>query len=151
MIRKACMSDIKIIHKTLTGFGNDDLMVPRPLSQLYDHIRDFTIYEIDGEVAGFGALQFCWKNLAEIRSLAVLRKFHNEGIGSIIVDALIEEAKKYDISDLFTLTYQPDFFKQFNFTIVDKSELPLKIWQDCITCVKFPDCDETAMIHKINR
>jgi amino-acid N-acetyltransferase len=149
MIRKANMDDVKIIHKTLTGFGDEDLMIPRPLSQLYDHIRDFIVYEISGEIAGFGALQFCWKDLAEIRSLAVQRKFHNMGIGSKIVEALINEAKDFGTKDLFTLTYQPDFFKRFSFSIVDKAELPLKIWQDCITCVKFPDCDETAMIHKI--
>ena len=33
--------------------------------------------------------------------------------------------------------------------IINRSSLPLKIWADCILCVKFPDCDETAMMKKI--
>jgi amino-acid N-acetyltransferase len=29
---------------------------------------------------------------------------------------------------------------------VDKSALPHKIWSDCLKCVKFPDCDEIALV-----
>jgi amino-acid N-acetyltransferase len=47
---------------------------------------------------------------------------------------------------VFTLTYRPEFFKRFGFEKIDRSDLPLKIWSDCMTCVKFPDCDETAMM-----
>ena len=39
--------------------------------------------------------------------------------------------------------------KKFGFKEIDKANLPHKIWTDCIKCVKFPDCDETAMIKEI--
>ena len=47
---------------------------------------------------------------------------------------------------VFTLTYRPVFFERFGFVRIDRTDLPLKIWADCIMCVKFPDCDETAMM-----
>ncbi len=148
MIRKATIKDIKVIHALLSDYGEKGVLLSRPLSQLYDHVRDFFVYEIPGEkkVAGCGALQFCWEDLAEIRSLAVYKEHQGSQIGSQLVEAAISEARAYGIKKLFTLTYKPDFFKKFQFKVIDRAELPLKIWSDCISCVKFPDCDETAMM-----
>jgi amino-acid N-acetyltransferase len=148
MIRKATIKDIKVIHALLSDYGEKGVLLSRPLSQLYDHTRDFFVYEISGvkSIAGCGALQFCWEDLAEIRSLAVFKEYQGSHIGSRLVEAAIEEARAYGIKKLFTLTYKPDFFKQFRFQVIDRAELPLKIWSDCISCVKFPDCDETAMM-----
>ncbi len=148
MIRKATIKDIKVIHSMLSDYGEKGVLLSRPLSQLYDHVRDFFVYEIpeNQTVAGCGALQFCWEDLAEIRSLAVNKEYQSKNIGSQLVQAAICEAKAYDIKKLFTLTYKPEFFKKFDFKVIDRAELPLKIWSDCISCVKFPDCDETAMM-----
>lgn len=71
------------------------------------------------------------------------------GIGSGLIKEALAEAKLFNIKRIFTLTYKPEFFKKFDFNQIDRSELPLKIWADCILCVKFPDCDETAMMKKI--
>jgi amino-acid N-acetyltransferase len=151
MIRKATIEDIKPIHALLKHYGDKGILLARPLSRLYDHVRDFLVYvdpgakNGDNNIIGFCALQFCWEDLAEIRSLAVSEDYFGQKIGTRLVNAAFEEAEKYKIKKLFTLTYQPDFFKKFGFTQIDKSELPIKIWADCIHCVKFPDCDETAM------
>jgi amino-acid N-acetyltransferase len=40
----------------------------------------------------------------------------------------------------------PDSFTRLGFAEVDKQRLPQKIWADCVKCVKFPDCDEIAML-----
>jgi amino-acid N-acetyltransferase len=148
MIRKATIKDIKAIHALLADYGEKGQLLSRPLSELYDHVRDFFVFEITetGKVAGCGALQFCWEDLAEIRSLAVLKDYQGKHIGDQLAQAAIDEARVYGIKKLFTLTYRPDFFKRFDFRIIDRAELPLKIWSDCISCVKFPDCDETAMM-----
>ena len=151
MIRKANITDIKDIHGFLADYEGDGELIARPLSQLYDHLRDFFVY-VDPEsnrVVGCGALQFCWEDLAEIRSLAVHRDFQGRGIGTKLVNAALDEALIFGIKKIFTLTYRPNFFKAFDFTIIDRAELPLKIWTDCITCVKFPDCDETAMMKNL--
>ncbi len=148
MIQKATIADIKIIHGLLQEFAHEGELLPRPLSELYDHIRDFSVHinEEDNRVIGCCAFQICWEDLAEIRSLAVNRKYWGNKFGSGLVENAISEAKAFNIGKIFTLTYRPDFFKKFGFKQIDRSELPLKIWADCILCVKFPDCDETAMM-----
>jgi amino-acid N-acetyltransferase len=114
-------------------------------------MRDFTVYTDDRNpmVVGCCALQFCWEDLAEIRSLAIDPKYLGRGIGSMLMNAVIAEASDFQIKRLFTLTYKPEFFRRFGFTIIDRSALPLKIWADCIICIKFPDCDETAMMKEL--
>jgi len=151
MIRKATIEDIKTIYALLKQYGDRGELLARPLSRLYDHVRDFSVF-IDSKnnhIIGCCALQFCWEDLAEIRSLAVKEEYIGKDVGTQLVEAAFEEAKQYKIKQLFTLTYKPDFFKKFDFTSIEKSELPLKIWADCIHCVKYPDCDETAMIKKL--
>lgn len=153
MIRKATIQDVKAIHKLLQYYGNQGTLLARPLSQLYDHVRDFFVYvDTDGtRVVGCCALQFCWEDLAEIRSLAVHPESRGRGIGQALTKAVVTEAVKFKTRKLFTLTYEPEFFLQFGFREINRANLPLKIWSDCIICVKFPDCDETAMLKDLNQ
>ncbi len=148
MIRKATIDDVKTIHAMLKYHGEKGELLARPLSRLYDHVRDFSVY-VDpaaNRILGCCALQFCWEDLAEIRSLAVSEESQGRLIGSRLVENAFIEAREFKIKKLFTLTYQPEFFKRFGFIRIERTELPLKIWADCIHCVKFPDCDETAML-----
>jgi amino-acid N-acetyltransferase len=154
MIRKANLKDIKPIYNLLHEFGKKGELLPRPISQLYDHVRSFAVYEDDhnGEIIGCCGLQFCWANLAEIRSMAVHPDHQGKGIGSqLIIDYALQEANDFGVNRVFTLTYRPGFFQRFGFNQIKRSELPLKIWADCITCLKFPDCDETAMMRIENQ
>lgn len=151
MIRKAVLDDVKSIHSLLQIYSAKGELLGRPLSKLYDDLRDFWIFEDPEEkkLVGCCALQFCWEDLAEIRSLAVHPDYTGKGIGSALTERAIQEAVYFKIKDLFTLTYRTGFFKRFDFSVVDKNLLPLKIWADCITCVRFPNCDETAMMKKL--
>ena len=146
MIRKAQISDVKDIQKLLTSFASRGQMLSRSLSELYDSLRDFYVFEEDGRLLGTSALHIIWEDLAEVRSVAVAEDAGRRGIGSQVVGACLEEARALGLKRLFCLTYKPEFFARFGFTVVDKSELPHKVWGDCIKCVKFPDCDEIAMI-----
>jgi amino-acid N-acetyltransferase len=151
MIRKAILDDVNDIHALLQLYNIRGELLARPLSKLYDHLRDFWIFE-DPEkkkVIGCCALQFCWENLAEIRSLAVDPNHTGNGIGTRLTERTIQEAFFFKIKDLFTLTYRPSFFEQFGFSIIDKNDLPIKVWSDCIGCVSFPNCDEIAMLKKL--
>jgi len=146
MLRKAEIKDVKDIQKLLTHFANRGDMLSRSLSELYEAIRDFYIYENDGRLLGTAALHIVWEDLAEIRSVAVAEDAGRKGVGTELVRACIDEGNSLGLRRLFCLTYKPDFFGRFGFRIVDKSELPHKVWGDCMKCVKFPDCDEIAMI-----
>lgn len=151
MIRKAVLNDVIAIHALLQLYSKKGELLARPLSKLYDHLRDFWVFEDPekNEIVGCCALQFCWEDLAEIRSLAVDPGFTGRGIGSTLTERSIQEAVYFNIKNIFTLTYRPDFFKQFDFKTIDKNELPIKIWADCIGCVSFPNCDEIAMLKKL--
>ena len=146
MIRKAGIGDVKEIQKLLTNFASRGEMLSRSLSELYEALRDFYVYEEDGRLLGTSALHIVWEDLAEVRSVAVAESVGRRGIGSQVVGACIEEARGLGLKRIFCLTYKPDFFAKFGFQVVDKAELPHKVWGDCIKCVKFPDCDEIAMI-----
>jgi amino-acid N-acetyltransferase len=146
MLRKAEIKDVKDIQKLLTFFANRGDMLSRSLSELYEALRDFYIYEDDGRLLGTAALHIVWDDLAEIRSVAVAEDAGRKGVGTQLIRACIEEGRALGLKRLFCLTYKPDFFGRFGFRIVDKSELPHKVWGDCMKCVKFPDCDEIAMI-----
>ena len=153
MIRDAHMGDIKKIYKLLQYYADKDLLLGRSLSSLYDQLRDFSVFaEVDSDnpdsekLVGVCALHICWENLAEIRSLAVIDGYHGKGVGRQLVNRALKEADSYGITRIFTLTYQPDFFRKLGFKDVDKAELPHKVWSDCINCSKFPDCNEEALI-----
>ncbi len=145
-IRPARMGDVRSIHALLTIFANKDLMLPRSISSLYDHLRDFVIYEEEGVILGICALHISWDDLAEIRSLAVAEAKQKCGIGALLVESCLDEAKSLEIRKVFVLTYQAAFFRKFGFVDRDKQDLPHKIWSDCLHCSKFPDCDEDALI-----
>ncbi|MFA7405889.1 MAG: N-acetyltransferase [Pelobacteraceae bacterium] len=146
MIRKAQIADVKDIQKLLMTFANRGDMLSRSLSELYESLRDFYVVEEDGVLLGAAALHIVWDDLAEVRSVAVTEDAGRKGIGSRLVQACISEAREIGLKRIFCLTYKPDFFAKHGFRLVDKAELPHKVWGDCIKCPKFPDCDENAMI-----
>jgi amino-acid N-acetyltransferase len=146
MIRKAQIKDVKEVQKLLMNFASRGDMLSRSLSELYESLRDFYVCEEEGELLGTAALHIVWDDLAEVRSVAVTEHAGRKGIGSQLVQACIAEARQIGLKRVFCLTYKPDFFAKHGFRLVDKSELPHKVWGDCIKCVKFPDCDENAMI-----
>jgi len=145
MIRHARIPDARKIHQLLLFYAQDGQLLGRSLANIYDSIRDFYVYEEDGEILGVGALAICWEDLAEVRSLAVASGQQGKGIGRKIVEMCLSEATELGLKRVFALTYQPIFFKSLGFFDIEKTELPQKIWGDCINCVKYPDCDELAL------
>jgi amino-acid N-acetyltransferase len=148
MIRKATIADVKQIYTLLRGYAEQGVLLARSLSDLYDQLRDFSVAvdEQGGRVIGMCGLHICWDDFAEIRSLAVAADSKSLGIGRALVEACQKEAVELGITRLFVLTYVPDFFQKLSFHPVDKAILPHKVWRDCVTCVKFPDCDEEALL-----
>jgi len=146
MYRKARISDVKSIQSLINHFADQGQMLPRSLNELYESIRDFYVYEDNGGIAGVCALHISWDGLAEVRSLAVKEDESGKGIGSGLVKECLNEAKMLGAERVFVLTYQDGFFERLGFLPVEKKELPHKVWTDCLNCVKFPDCDETALL-----
>jgi len=149
MIRKAKLSDVKEIQRLVKVYSGRGEMLPRSLNELYDHLRDFFLFLQNRKIVGICALHICWDDLGEIRSLAVTDEMRKKGIGVQLVKACLEESKSLGVKRVFALTYRPDFFERLGFKKVDKTVLPHKIWTDCLNCVKFPDCDEVAVVKEL--
>ncbi|MBU4312803.1 MAG: N-acetyltransferase [Candidatus Omnitrophica bacterium] len=149
MIRKAVIGDVKDIQGLINFYAKNDQMLPRSLNELYENIRDFFVYERDGNIEGCVALHVTWEDLAEIKSLAVLESKQKQKIGSLLVEEALKDAKALKVKRVFALTYVPEFFKKFGFKKIEHAKLPHKIWSECIRCVKFPDCKEIALVKDI--
>lgn len=122
-------------------------MLPRTIKSLCEHLQSFTVAVEDGRVVGVAGLHVLWKDLAEIRSLAVDPQVHGQGVGRKVVEHLLHEAEHLGIAQVLSLTYQTGFFEKLNFHVVRKENLPHKVWKDCIYCKKFYHCDEVAMVY----
>lgn len=149
MIRKATISDVKQIQSLINAYADTGQMLPRTLNDLYENLRDFSVFDERGALVGVCALHISWDGLAELRSLAVQQDRIGKGIGSTLVRSCLDEAEGIGARQVFVLTYQSSFFRKLGFTEIDKKELPHKIWTDCLNCVKFPNCDESALIIKL--
>ncbi|KIX14170.1 N-acetyltransferase [Dethiosulfatarculus sandiegensis] len=147
MIRKANQKDVPFIHKILAENGREGRLLARPLSDIYEYLRDFVVaQDKDGRLVGVCALHFCWESLSEVRSLAVLPEDQGQGWGKKLVESCLSESVARGFDQIFILTYIPDFFNKIGFKKTSKKQLPNKIWADCVKCVNFPDCTETAML-----
>ncbi len=145
-VRKARAADGPAIQKLLAHFAARGELLHRTLNEIYQHLRDFFVCEMEGQVVGVCALWLYWEDLAEVRSLAVLEDYGGRGFGKALVMACVEEAAQLGIRRVFALTYRPGFFEPLGFRTLDKRELPQKIWKDCIRCANFTCCDEVALI-----
>lgn len=146
-VEKATINDVEQIHKLVNYFADKGEMLPRPLSEIYENVRDFFVIRQGEQVIACATLHVSWSDLAEIRSVAVLGKNQRKGLGASLIEACLKEAADLGITNVFCLTYQPAFFEKHSFRQVDKMELPRKIWAECFHCPKFPDCDEVALIY----
>ncbi|TET40262.1 MAG: N-acetyltransferase [Dehalococcoidia bacterium] len=150
-VEKARIGDIPQIQRLVNYFADKGEMLPRALSELYENIRDLFVVRDGDEVVACAALHVFWSDLAEIRAVAVAEEIQDKGAGALLVQACLEEARSLGIDTIFCLTYKPDFFARLGFRQVDKMELPRKIWGECLKCPKFPDCDEVALVYRLER
>ena len=148
-IRKALTKDCTEIHSLILEFAKDNIMLPRSLQYIIDHIRDFFVaIDITGSLCGTCAFSISQKDLAEVKSLAISKAHQKKGLASTLIQHGLSDLNQMGIYNYFCLTYVPDFFKTLGFTIIPKENLPHKIWTECINCPKFPNCDEIAMIRE---
>ena len=147
-ILKAKVEDIEGIKTVIEEFSKKGIMLPKTEEAICSSIRDFYVVKENNRIIACGALKVYWKDLAEVYSLAVTQEFRRRGIGKEILKNLLNDAKALGITNVFTLSYEQEFFKSQGFNVVNKSILPQKIWNDCCNCPKFPNCDETALIIK---
>lgn len=144
------MSDVPAIHGLITCHAERDRMLFRSYANLYEHLRDFIVFAkpvAAGEhVLGCVALELVWRDLAEVKSLAVESGQQGAGIGRQLVEAACHEGRSLGLARVFALTREPVFFQKMGFREVSKDTLPHKVWSDCVRCPHQDNCDEVAMM-----
>ena len=149
VVGKASLEDVDQMKTLIDFYAGKNLMLSRSLSYLYENVREYWVCREGELVVGCGALHVTWKGLAEVKSLAVDPRFINKGIGKDILSACLKEAKELGLSEVFTLTLEPEFFIKNGFKKIAKEKLPMKIWGECMQCSKYPSCDEEALVYKV--
>jgi amino-acid N-acetyltransferase len=150
-IRKARMGDVEAMHELINRYAKKGLMLARSRMELYENLRDFFVAAEKRRVCGTAALHITWENLAEVKSLAVCQTAQGDGVGKRLVRACLREAAKLGTRRVFALTYVPEFFEKQGFGRIDRSELPHRVWAECVRCPEFPDCGEIAMARDLPR
>jgi amino-acid N-acetyltransferase len=140
------MADISDLLILINSHAARGIMLPRTEFEMAENIRDFSVIHLDGQLLGCGALHFYTPHAAEVRSLAIAPERQGSGAGRELVTALMKEAQAFHVKDVFAFTYVPDFFRKLGFSEIERGELPLKAWKDCLRCPKFQCCDEIAVV-----
>ena len=153
-VAKAAISDAEAIHELVNFYAQRGDMLPRTMGEVYENLRDFFVARDESAAdadafLGCVALHIVWSDLAEVKSLAVPESVQTRGLGSLLVRATIEEARRLGLARLFALTYQPTFFERLGFVQADVMTLPRKVWNECYRCPKFPSCNEIALTYDL--
>ncbi|WP_145323298.1 MULTISPECIES: N-acetyltransferase [Paenibacillus] len=148
--RKAVPEDVEPLYEMIKGYAERGIMLPRSREILHRQLEHFVVAEVDGEVVGCGSLCRLGNDLVEVRSLGISEGHKGLGIGSRLLDRLVEEAERQQIPKVMALTYEVSFFLKNGFAVVEKEIFPEKVWTDCVHCSKQDCCDEIAVLKELN-
>jgi len=148
-VAKARLRDARGVMALINTYAAQGIMLPRTEFEMAENIRDFSLIYAGEDLIACGALHLYSTTSAEIRSLAVEPNWKQHGLGTTIMEVLEAEASDHGVTSLFAFTYVPGFFRKLGYQEVERGELPLKAWKDCLKCPKFQACDEIAMLKRL--
>ena len=148
---KAEIHDAQAIHDLINLYAQRGDMLPRTMGEVYENLRDFFVVRENEALLGCVALHIVWSDLAEVKSLAVAEEAQSRGLGSVLVEATVAEARRLGLERVFALTYRPAFFERLGFEQCDVMTLPRKVWNECYRCPKFPSCNEIALVRELGQ
>ncbi len=146
-IRKPKLTEVVQLKALIDSAVEKGLVLPRSLEELYENVRDFYVYADEKGLAGCVSLHIDMEDLAEVRTLIVRDDLQRKGIGKMLLEAVLKEARELGIPKVYVLTRCPEFFEKQGFRITTLEQLPYKIRKDCARCPKYGiSCDEIPMI-----
>jgi argininosuccinate lyase/amino-acid N-acetyltransferase len=145
-LRRATLDDVPGIARIMAEFVAQGVLLPRPVGELYQCIREFHVAVHGAEVVACAALRLLWDDLGEVRSLAVRPDHHGLGLGGRLVERVLADARALDLPRIIALTREVGFFERCGFHIVSRDTLPRKVWTDCVRCPRRHACDEVAVV-----
>ena len=105
-IRPARVGDVRPIRALVEPLARDRVLVSKDAVTYYEAIQQFLVAEAvpdrpsppgradpEPDLVGFGALHVLWEDLAEVRTLATDPTYRRQGIGHILLEALLDRAR----------------------------------------------------------
>lgn len=118
-IRPARTADVVAIESLIEPYVAERILLGKDAVVLYGSIQQFVVAEdADGRVVGCGALHVLWRDLGEIRTVAVAESNRGAGVGTAIVVELELRARALGLERLFCLTFETEFFGRHGFEAI---------------------------------
>ena len=133
-IRPARTSDVAAIKRLVAPLAEERILMAKETVAYYESLQEFRIAESSaGDVIGCGALHVMWEDLAEVRTLAAAEEWRGRGVGHLLVERLIEEARALGVSRVFCLTFEVEFFKRHGFEVMaDQSAVDPEVYSELL-------------------
>jgi amino-acid N-acetyltransferase len=132
-VRRARTSDVRAIARLVAGYADDRIVLGKETVTYYEDVQEFRVAEDpDGTVVGCGALHVMWEDLAEVRTLAVDKTHHGEGIGSLILGTLVDQAREVGVTKLFCLTFEVGFFARHGFHQIEGTPVDPEVYAELL-------------------
>lgn len=131
-VRFARTTDVRAIRRLVDPLAESGVLVKKDAVTYYEAVQQFRVAELDGTVAGCGALHVMWEDLAEIRTLAVRPDAHGSGVGSALLTTLMQDARDLGVRRLFCLTFEVEFFARHGFEPIEGQAVDPLVYAELI-------------------
>ena len=136
IVRQARTGDVPEIRALIDENVGTRRLLEKHTVNLYEDVLEFSVAESsgdgDGAVVGCGALHVMWEDLAELRTVAVHQSMRGTGIGHLIVDDLLDRARRVGVSRVFVLTFAVDFFGRHGFTEISGTPVAPEVYAELL-------------------
>lgn len=150
LLREACTEDAASIHALIVEHQAEGRLLPRELVEIATHTHRFVVAEQDGHLIACAELAPLSRSVAEVRSLVVSADARTLGLGSRMLDELMDRAVAAGFEKLCAFTHSPAYFVRRGFSIVPHVWIPEKIVTDCHRCPLFRRCGQYALVQSIH-
>jgi amino-acid N-acetyltransferase len=132
IVRPARANDVRAIRDLVAPFEDARILVAKDAVAYYESLQEFRVAEVDGAIAGCGALHVMWEDLAEIRTLALSPSYRGRGVGHALMERLIADARDLGLSRLFCLTFEVDFFLAHGFSVIEGTPVEPDVYAELL-------------------
>ena len=133
LIRSALPRDVPAIRDLVADYAAERILLAKELVGYFEDVQEFYVAE-DPEtgVIGCGALHVMWSDLAEVRTLAVHRSWRGRGVGHLLFSALLDRARALELSRVFCLTFEVEFFRQHGFEPIAETPVDPEVFAELL-------------------
>ena len=132
IVRPARTADVKAIRALVDSYAAPGQMLAKETVTLYESVQEFIVAEEDGVIIGCGALHILWEDLAEVRTVAVKKDLHRQGVGHKILEAIIKRAGEVGVNKIFCLTFQTEFFGAHGFEVIEGTPVEPEVYAELL-------------------